>query len=48
MDGKWYNAQNKGTSGTLTKPHPHCIGASAAIEVVLEPISSCFTNFPGE
>jgi hypothetical protein len=44
-NGLWYNSQGKPTSGNLTKPHPHCIKASAAIEVVLEPISVCVTEF---
>src|SRR3954466_9775566 len=33
VNGLWYNSQEKPTSGTLTKPHPHCIKPSAAIEV---------------
>ena len=44
VDGKWYNAQSKGTSGTLTRPHPHCFSPSATIEVVLEPITACYTG----
>jgi hypothetical protein len=44
FDGLWYNAQGKATSGSLTKPHPHCFSASATIEVVLEPITSCYTG----
>lgn len=42
QDGLWINAQGKPTSGSLTKPHPHCFSPSAAIEVVLEPISACY------
>ena len=42
QDGLWINAQGKPTSGSLTKPHPHCFAPSAAIEVVLEPISACY------
>src|SRR4051794_1980192 len=45
VNGLWYNSQEKPTSGTLTKPHPHCIKPSAAIEVVLEPLSACFQGF---
>jgi hypothetical protein len=44
VDGLWYNAQGKATSGSLTKPHPHCFSASATIEVVLEPITACYTG----
>lgn len=44
VDGLWSNAQGKATSGSLTKPHPHCFSASATIEVVLEPITSCYTG----
>jgi hypothetical protein len=42
QDGLWINAQGKPTSGSLAKPHPHCFSPSAAIEVVLEPISACY------
>ena len=45
VDGLWYNAQGKATAGSLSKPHPHCIKPSAAIEVVLEPVSACFSAF---
>ena len=44
VDGKWINAQGKGTSGSLAKPHPHCFSPAASIEVVLEPISACYTG----
>lgn len=44
VNGKWYNAQSKGTSGTLAKPHPHCFSPGATIEVVLEPITACYTG----
>ena len=46
LNGLWYNSQGKPTTGSTTKPHPHCIRPAAAIEVVLEPISACFTLFP--
>jgi hypothetical protein len=46
VDGLWYNSNGKPTSGSLTKPHPHCIRSAAAIEVVLEPISVCYNGFP--
>jgi hypothetical protein len=42
--GLWINAQGKRTSGTSTKPHPHCFSAAATIEVVLEPISACYSG----
>ena len=45
VDGLWYNSQGKATSGNLSKPHPHCIKPSAAIEVVMEPLSACFGAF---
>jgi hypothetical protein len=45
-NGTWYNAQGKATSGSLTKPHPHCIKPEAAIEIVLEPITACYSDFP--
>jgi hypothetical protein len=44
VDGRWFNPQGKPTTGSLTKPHPHCIQPAAAIEVVLEPISTCFAG----
>ena len=44
VNGKWLNPQGKGTSGTLAKPHPHCFSPAAAIEVVLEPITACYTG----
>jgi hypothetical protein len=44
VDGRWYNPQGKPTSGTLTRPHPHCLKAAPSIEVVLEPISVCFSS----
>jgi hypothetical protein len=45
VNGLWYNSNGKPTSGSLTKPHPHCIRPAAAIELVLEPISACYTGF---
>jgi len=47
-NGLWINAQGKPTSGTATKPHPHCFSPSAAIEVVLEPISACYSGAQDE
>jgi hypothetical protein len=47
VDGQWYNSQGKATSGSLVRPHPHCIRPAAAMEVVLEPLSACFSGFPG-
>jgi hypothetical protein len=44
-NGLWVNAQGKRTAGTLARPHPHCIGATSALEVVLEPISSCYSGY---
>lgn len=44
VDGLWYNPQGKATSGSLAKPHPHCFLPGAAIEVVLEPITACYTG----
>lgn len=39
-DGLWINPQGKRTSGSLTRPHPHCVGESTqTVQVVLEPIS---------
>jgi len=45
VNGLWYNPQGRPTSGSLSRPHPHCIQPAAAIEVVLEPISICYTGF---
>ena len=46
--GLWINSQGKRTSGTATKPHPHCIsGSTAAVTVILEPISVEWGN-PGK
>jgi hypothetical protein len=42
-DGRWINANGRPTAGSLMKPHPHCIAASSSVEVVLEPISACYT-----
>ena len=42
--GLWINAQGKRTSGSVTKPHPHCFSPVATIEVVLEPISACYSG----
>jgi hypothetical protein len=47
-NGLWINAQGKRTSGSATKPHPHCFSKTAAIEVVLEPISACYSGAQGE
>lgn len=47
VNGQWLNPQGKPTSGTLTKPHPHCLKAAPSVEVVLEPISACFTPTSG-
>lgn len=44
IDGMWYNPQGKPTSGSLIKPHPHCFSAGAAVEVVLEPLTACYTG----
>ena len=44
VDGLWYNAQGTATSGSLAKSHPHCFSAGATIEVVLEPITACYTG----
>jgi hypothetical protein len=44
VQGLWYNAQEKPTSGSLEKPHPHCFNPVTTIEVVLEPITSCYTG----
>jgi hypothetical protein len=46
LNGRWYNSQGKPTTGSLSQPHPHCIKPSASIELVLEPISACYTEFP--
>lgn len=43
--GRWINASGKGTAGSVEKPHPHCLKSTATMEVVLEPISACFTAF---
>jgi hypothetical protein len=43
VDGRWLNPQGRPTSGTLAKPHPHCLQAALSVEVVLEPISACFS-----
>jgi hypothetical protein len=45
VNGLWYNPQGKPTSGSQSRPHPHCIQPAAAIELVLEPISVCLTSF---
>jgi hypothetical protein len=43
-DGLWINAQGKRTSGSLERPHPHCVGetegGTVTVWVVLEPISA--------
>jgi hypothetical protein len=41
VEGLWYNPQGKPTSGSYTKPHPHCVEevSGEMIQVVLEPIS---------
>jgi hypothetical protein len=44
-DGLWINAKGKRTAGSLDHPHPHCISDNTAMQVVLEPISSCYTGF---
>lgn len=43
--GRWINASGKGTAGSVEKPHPHCLKSAATMEVVLEPISACYTAF---
>jgi hypothetical protein len=41
IDGHWFNAKGKGTSGSIDHPHPHCFDpGSEGITIVLEPISS--------
>jgi hypothetical protein len=48
--GLWINPQGKRTSGTMAKPHPHCVGTTEGSQseenmvVVLEPISAKFTT----
>jgi hypothetical protein len=48
--GLWLNPQERRTSGSMAKPHPHCVGPIAGTEeeksmvVVLEPISAKFTS----
>lgn len=44
-NGAWRSPQGKLHAGSMTKPHPHCISPQSAIEIVLEPVSSCFTDF---
>jgi hypothetical protein len=46
VDGRWFNSQGKGTSGSLTKPHPHCLRSSVPVTIVLEPISARYSD-PG-
>jgi hypothetical protein len=49
-DGLWINPQGKRTSGSMDKPHPHCVGETegdletTTVHVVLEPISAEFTT----
>lgn len=41
--GTWYNPKGKRTSGSMDRPHPHCVEVSAggeSVRVILEPISS--------
>jgi hypothetical protein len=49
-DGLWINKQGKRTSGSLDKPHPHCVewvegddGEEVTVHVVLEPISALYS-----
>jgi hypothetical protein len=44
-NGTWINQQGKRTAGTLDYPHPHCLTPPTVIEVVLEPISACYSRF---
>jgi len=44
-NGKWINAQGTPIAGSATNPHPHCIAAEGSIEIVLEPISACYSEF---
>ena len=44
-NGTWINANGRRTAGTIERPHPHCLQSSATMEVVLEPISACYTAF---
>ena len=46
-NGAWRTADGKLKAGGITKPHPHCISPPSAIEIVLEPVSSCFSDFEG-
>jgi hypothetical protein len=53
-DGLWINKQGKRTSGSLDKPHPHCVewvegdeGQEVTVHVVLEPISAHYRTFGG-
>jgi hypothetical protein len=40
--GVWYNPQNRRTSGSESRPHPHCVSTEggASMLIVLEPISA--------
>jgi hypothetical protein len=50
-DGAWENPRGKLTSGSLDKPHPHCVGETEGsqeeviVRVVLEPISARYETF---
>jgi hypothetical protein len=50
-DGAWENPRGKLTSGSLDKPHPHCVGETGGsqeeviVRVVLEPISARYETF---
>jgi hypothetical protein len=50
-DGLWINKNGQRTSGSLEKPHPHCVGETegdqqnVTVHVVLEPISGRYETF---
>jgi hypothetical protein len=50
-NGLWINAQGKRTSGSMDRPHPHCVGEiegdeqQVTVHVVLEPISAQYRTF---
>ncbi|HSJ62487.1 MAG TPA: hypothetical protein VK922_01155 [Gemmatimonadaceae bacterium] len=48
VEGLWYNPKGKPTSGSVARPHPHCVeyAAGEAMTIVLEPISAAFAE-PG-
>jgi hypothetical protein len=52
-DGLWINKNGQRTSGSLEKPHPHCVGETeggqqnVTVHVVLEPVSAQYRTFGG-